>query len=206
MPVTISAIPKERTRFEPTVFDPWWEQKAKRAANAGLDIWSFLAGGDNPADQLMAAGPAALGTVATRGIRQMTDPDVMRTWLQGLPTGLRERLTDAVKKWTGGYRSTRPQLGTNIARAVNRPGAPEERTRYREALDQLFGETHPGGSVRVYRGSQDPRVLVPRTAAAQEDNKRALEAEATAVRDKRFDVEKIQELQQELPGMGRKRR
>ena len=175
---TIRRPTRERTRFQPTVFDPWWEQKAKRAANAGLDIWSFLAGGGSPEEEMMTAamGPVgAIGTVATRGIRQMTDPDVMRTWLQGLPTGLRDRLRDAVGKWTGGYQSIRPQLRTDLARVVHRPGAPEERTLYRDALGELFGQPHPGGTVRLYRGNREPQVLTPRTHAAQD----ALEATAS---------------------------
>ena len=173
------ALPtKAQTRFQPTVFDPWWEQKAKHAANTGLDIWSFLAGGGSPDEEMLtaAAGPiGALGTVATRGIRQVTDPDVMHAWLQGLPTGLRDRLRDAVRQWTGGYQAKRPQLRTDLARVVHRPGAPEERTLYREALDELFGQTHPGGTVRLYRGNRDPQVITPRTHAAQD----ALEATAS---------------------------
>ena len=173
------ALPtKAQTRFQPTVFDPWWEQKAKHAANTGLDRWSFLAGGGSPDEEMMTAAPGpvgAVGTVATRGIRQITDPDIMQAWLQGLPTGLRDRLREAVSKWSGGFQSRRPHLRTDLARAVHRPGAPEARTQYRTALDKLFGQTHPGGPVRVYRGSNERQVLTPRTHAAQD----ALEAIAS---------------------------
>ena len=177
MPI-ISLPTREQTRFQPTVFDPWWEQKAKHAANAGLDIWSFLAGGGSPGEEMMTAAPGpvgAVGTVATRGIRQITDPEIMQAWLQGLPTGLRDRLREAVSKWSGGFQSRRPNLRTDLARVVHRPGAPEERSLYRTALDKLFGKTHPGGTVRVYRGSNERQVLTPRTHAAQD----ALEATAS---------------------------